>query len=245
MVTRERGAVTVTTEKTINPFQLFLAIAIGLSAALLVLPSWLPGLVSSLVGATPTAVWYLVRSSGFVAFGLLWLSMAMGLMLTNKVARAWPGGPTAFDLHQFLSVLGLTFGFIHPLIMLGDQYSLVQIFVPFGGLGYRTIPVLFGQATLFLMAIVVPSFAMRSVIGQRTWRKLHYLTFPIFVMALAHGVLSGTDSATPFGAGMYWAAASSLIVLAVYRIMVAKATTRKPALAPVVARTSDVVARRR
>jgi len=210
--------------------QLLLAVAVGTVAALIVLPNWLPALAGSLVGTVPNAYWYFVRSSGFVAFGLLWLSMAMGLLITNKIARVWPNGPVAYDLHQFVSVLGLIFGFIHPVLMLGDQYTLAQIFVPFGGIQVRAIPVAMGQITLILMALIVPSFAARWIIGHRTWRLLHYLSFPVFLMALFHGVLTGTDSATPLATGMYWASAASLVILTIYRVQVSRSATRRAAL---------------
>jgi len=209
--------------------QLLLAVAVGTVAALIVLPSWLPALASSLVGTVPNVYWYFVRSSGFVAFGLLWLSMAMGLLITNKIARVWPKGPVAYDLHQFVSVLGLIFGFFHPVLMLGDQYTLVQIFVPFGGIQDRAVPVALGQVTLILMALIVPSFAARWIIGQRTWRLLHYLSFPVFLMALIHGVLTGTDTATPLATGMYWASATSLVLLTIYRVQVTRAARRRAA----------------
>lgn len=210
--------------------QLLLAVAIGMVAALFVLPNWLPSLTGSLIGTVPNVYWYFVRSSGFVAFGLLWLSMAMGLLITNKIARVWPNGPVAYDLHQFVSALGLIFGFIHPLLMLGDQYTMVQIFVPFGGIQDRVVPVALGQITLILMALIVPSFAARWLIGQRTWRLLHYLSFPVFLMALLHGVLTGTDSATPLATGMYWASATSLVMLTIYRIQVSRSGNRRAAL---------------
>jgi hypothetical protein len=49
-------------------------------------------------------------------------SVAFGLIMTNRMARVWPGGPTAFDLHQFTSLLGLAFAVFRGLILLGDQY---------------------------------------------------------------------------------------------------------------------------
>jgi hypothetical protein len=113
---------------------LLLAAVGGAFLATFALPAWLPGLSASLLGPEPKAYWYLARSTAFIAYGLLWLSMALGLMMTNKLARLWPGGPLAFDLHQHASILGLAFGLFHALILLGDGYSnytLGQILIPF------------------------------------------------------------------------------------------------------------------
>ncbi|NCC36175.1 MAG: hypothetical protein EOM24_29810, partial [Chloroflexia bacterium] len=80
---------------------LLLSAILGAFAAVVLLPSWLPGLSASLLGAEPKAYWYLARSSAMVAYALLWLSMVFGLLMTNRLARLWPGGPVAFDLHQY------------------------------------------------------------------------------------------------------------------------------------------------
>ncbi|HEY0603329.1 MAG TPA: hypothetical protein VGD58_10480, partial [Herpetosiphonaceae bacterium] len=68
-------------------FTLLMAAVIGAFAAVVALPQWLPGLSASLLGAEPKAYWYLSRSSALVAFGLLWLSMLLGLSITSKAAR--------------------------------------------------------------------------------------------------------------------------------------------------------------
>jgi predicted ferric reductase len=104
---------------------LLLAALVGALGAVLLLPAWLPGLSQSLLGAEPKAYWYLARASAGVAFGLLWLSMVFGLLITNRMARLWPGGPAAFDLHQHASLLGLAFGLFHALILLGDGYMTI------------------------------------------------------------------------------------------------------------------------
>src|SRR5687768_7961167 len=48
---------------------LLLAAVVGAFAAVVVVPRWLPGLSSSLLGPEPKAYWYLARSSALVAFG--------------------------------------------------------------------------------------------------------------------------------------------------------------------------------
>src|SRR3954469_4743540 len=101
---------------------LLLAITAGVFAAVVALPHWLPGLSASLLGPEPKAYWYLSRSSAVVAYVLLWLSMATGLTITNKLAQIWHGGPTAFDLHKYASLLGLGFALFHGLILMGDHY---------------------------------------------------------------------------------------------------------------------------
>ncbi len=201
---------------------LFAAI-IGALSAIIVLPGWLPGLSASLVGAEPQASWYLSRSSAFVAYILLWLAMISGLLITNKLARAWPGGPTAFDLHQHTSLLGLAFAMFHGLILLGDRYvqaTLEQILVPFHYTGYEAAWVGLGQIAFYGMAMVGLSYYVKERIGRRLWRLVHFLSFVVFALALAHGVWSGSDSQTDMARVLYWSSGTSVLFLTIYRILV-------------------------
>ncbi len=210
---------------------LLLATAAGAAAAILVLPAWLPALGDSLDGSAPHAFWYLSRASALVAYLLLWLSMCLGLLITNKLARLWPGGPAAFDLHQHTSLLGLIFAIFHGLILLGDRYlnpTFGQIVIPFGMQAYRPFWVGLGQSGFFLMAVVALSFYVRKQITSRVWRLIHFASFAAYVFALLHGVFSGTDSASLGVQFMYWGTGGVFLYLLVYRLL---ATAIKPASA--------------
>ena len=199
------------------------AAGLGAVLATVVLPAMLPGAVTSLLGPEPKAYWYLSRSSGFVAFVLLWLSMVFGLTITNKLARVWPGGPTAFDLHQHVSLLALGFALFHGLILMGDsyiRYTLAQVLIPFAGAAYRPLWVGIGQLGFYAMALVGLTFYVRKSIGHRSWRAIHTLSFLMFVMALTHGVAAGTDSGTWWANAVYWVSGGSVLYLTVHRLLV-------------------------
>src|SRR5664279_702467 len=83
-------------------------------------PAWLSQLMASLAGVTPKAYWYLSRSSAIIGYFMLWGSMVLGLAITNKMARAWPGGPTYAALHEHTGWLGLVLSIFHALVLLGD-----------------------------------------------------------------------------------------------------------------------------
>jgi predicted ferric reductase len=201
---------------------MLLAIAAGVFAAVVALPSWLPGLSASLLGPEPKAYWYLSRSSAIVAYLLLWISMATGLSISNRMARIWPGGPAAFDLHQHTSLLGLGFALFHGLILIGDRYigyTLEQVLVPFASASYRPLWVGLGQLGWYIIALVSLTFYVRRGIGHRLWRLIHLLSYAMFALALLHGLLSGSDSAAAWARGMYWASAASLLFLTLYRVL--------------------------
>ena len=209
-----------------NGINLALLIGASVAGALLaifILPAWLPGLKYSLDGVAPKAYWYMARASAMVAYALVWISMVLGVMMTNKLARIWPGGPVAYDLHQYASLLGLAFGLFHGLILLGDHfigYSLAQVLVPFAGETYRPQWVGLGQVSFYLLAIVSLSFYIRRLIGPRQWRLIHILSFAAFFLALIHGIFTGADSGIAAIRWLYWTTGGSLLFLTLYRILV-------------------------
>jgi predicted ferric reductase len=199
-----------------------LAIIFGALTAVMVLPAWLPGLTTSLTGEAPKVFWYLSRGTALVGFILLWMSMVLGIMITNRLARIWPGGPAAFDLHQYVSLVGLGFGLFHPLILLGDHYlkpSLLDIFIPFSVHQYHPFWVGLGQIAFYSWAIVVGSFYLRKQMGNKAWRFVHFSSFLTFVFVLVHSIFSGTDSTTTWVNILYWTAAGSTLLLLFYRIL--------------------------
>jgi predicted ferric reductase len=200
-----------------------LAVAAGALLAAAMLPAWLPGLAASVDGEAPKVFWYLSRGTALVAYLLLWGAMAAGLIVSNRMARLWPGGPAAVDLHQYLSLLGLAFSLFHALILTGDAYiqaGVGQVLLPFALQSYRPAWVGIGQISFYAWLVVVGSFYVRKRIGAKIWRWIHFAGFAAFALALAHGLASGTDSGHPAAAALYWASGGSLLFLLYYRILV-------------------------
>jgi predicted ferric reductase len=200
----------------------FIAITLGLLVAVLILPSWLPNMSFSLGGDAPKAYWYISRATAFVSLTLLWLSMALGLGITNKMARLWPGAPAAFALHEYVSLLGLAFAAFHAIVILGDHYinfTLLQLFVPFSTVDYRPFWVGIGQVAFYTWAILALTFYIRPIIGQKSWRFLHYGSFGMYLMGIFHGLFTGTDASAGWAQNYYWISAGSLLFLLMYRIL--------------------------
>ena len=207
----------------IQSFLMFLvAMIVGLLVAVLILPAWLPNMSFSLGGDAPKAYWYLSRATAFVSLSLLWISMALGLGITNKMARLWPGAPAAFALHEYVSLLGLAFAVFHALVILGDHYinfTLLQLLVPFSTVDYRPFWVGIGQIAFYTWAILALSFYIRPIIGQKSWRFLHYGSFGMYLLGIFHGLFSGTDTSAGWAQNYYWISAGSLLFLLMYRIL--------------------------
>lgn len=200
-----------------------LGIVLGASIALALVPSWSPALASSLT-RDGKAVWFVTRSSGLVAFGLLWLSVLLGLWLTNRFARVWPSGPVAFALHEHASLLGLAFAALHALVLIFDPHvggTLVELFVPFASPRGR-LWMGFGQTAFWLSIVVTSSFYVRKRLGQWAWRLLHFASFALFLLALLHGAWGGTESKDPWMVAGYGVAGGSVAFLTIYRVLAAR-----------------------
>ncbi len=203
-----------------------MAFSVGTIMAVILLPIMIPSLEYSLGGNSPKAFWFLSRASSFIALSLLWLSMALGLTMTNKMARVWPGVPASFAIHEYVSLLGIGFSIFHAFILLGDEYiafTVKNVLIPFSTVEYRPIYVGIGQTAFYVWLIVALSFYIKARIGQKAWRWVHYLSFAIYVAAIYHGITSGTDTKEVWAQNYYWISGTSLLFLFFHRITVSVA----------------------
>lgn len=209
-----------------------IAVAVGAALALFLAPVFSPSLTATLLGPSPKAYWYLSRASAFVALGLLWLSMLFGLLISDKIARQWPGAQAAFAMHEYVSLLGLGFAAFHALILLGDRfigYQLAQILIPFAAGSYRPFWVGVGQLGLYVWAIISVSYYIKKRIGHATWKLIHFASFFNFLVALMHGLTSGTDTPLGWAQTIYWVFGASIFFLIAYRVTASLIPEASPA----------------
>ncbi len=206
-------------------------VALGALFAVILIPDWLPVLVASIKGPSPKVYWYLSRASGLLAYFLIWITMVMGLLITGKVSRIWPGGYTAVDLHNYTGLVGLSFAVFHVVVLLGDQYLEYRVFhllVPFASSPYRPLWVGLGQLGLYLGIIITLSFYVRKHIGPKTRRLIHYGSFAVFWLVTVHGVTAGTDATAAAVLAMYSIAGATTFFLVAYRILAAAKQSGMP-----------------
>lgn len=202
----------------------FMAILAGVWVSAILLPRWMPGITESLLGTDIKVYWYLSRGTAVIAYVLLWLSMVLGLLMTNRMTRPWPGPAISNEFHQFISILGMAFVVVHAFILIGDSYihySILQVLTPFTSFDYRPFWVGLGQIGFYLWLVLVISFYVRKKIGNRAWRLLHFVSFVAFLGAMLHGISSGTDSTEGWMQMIYWFSGGSVLFLITYRILMA------------------------
>lgn len=199
-------------------FAIFAVALFGALATALVLPA----LAQLLLGPGVNAAWDLTRVSGIVAYILMWLSVVFGLIITNRMARLWPGGPAAFDLHQFTSLLGLAFALFHAIVLLGDhyiKYSLAEIVFPFASVNYQPFWVGLGQIAFYILIPVTLSFYVRRSLGPEFWRLVHFGSFISFAFITMHSLIAGSDTTNLGMLSMYAMTGISVVFLTIYRML--------------------------
>jgi predicted ferric reductase len=166
------------------------------------------------------AAWYLTRATATVAYLLLTGSTIWGLMLSTKLVKAYVPAALAMALHSVLSWLAVALGGLHALLLLFDgyyTYTIADLLVPFVG-PYRPFWVGLGVISLYGLAFTAASYWARQRLGYRTWRRLHYISFPLYLLVTLHGLLSGTDSAQAGAQLIYLVSASVVLLLSGYRV---------------------------
>ncbi|HLN62717.1 MAG TPA: ferric reductase-like transmembrane domain-containing protein [Symbiobacteriaceae bacterium] len=164
--------------------------------------------------------WYLSRGSGIVAFALLWLSVAIGLMQSCGLLKGLTPAGANIDLHEHASVLALYTTLFHALILIMDNYmglGVADVLVPFATT-YKTTLMALGILGLYTVVAAIVTTYLRSSMSARVWRVIHQTSLVGFLFTIVHAVMMGTDSARPGMVSLYLFCGVSVAVLTVYRI---------------------------
>ncbi|MCZ2109935.1 MAG: hypothetical protein LC118_10285 [Dehalococcoidia bacterium] len=164
--------------------------------------------------------WYVSRASGLVSFVLLTGSVLFGLLISTKAADGLFSRLLVLEVHQFTSVLTLSMLGLHAGSLLFDgflRFTPGDILVPLTS-PYRPFWTGLGIIAAWSTAIVTGSFWARKRLRQKTWRRLHYLSFAAWLLSLVHGFTAGTDSQLTPVFWMYVVSAAAVTGLLTYRI---------------------------
>lgn len=165
--------------------------------------------------------WYINRAAGLVAWALLTASVILGLLLSSKVLGKKVKPNWLQDLHRGISGLSAAFVAVHVAGAIGDNYihfGLKDVLVP-GASSWRPLAMAWGVVTTYLLIAVEGSSLLRKHLPKTLWRKLHYLSFPLFITATAHGISAGTDGGKTVGVAVAALAASAIAGLTAMRVV--------------------------
>ena len=165
-----------------------------------------------------TLPWYVARASGLVAWALLAGAVVWGLLMSTRLVRRQVKTSWLLDLHRWLGGLALVFTGVHVAAILGDTYvhfGLASVLIPFAT-SWHPVAVAWGVVGMYLLAAVELTSLLRRHLNHRLWQRVHFLSFPLFVISTAHGISAGTDGRRPMvviGAVLVVAAVATLATI--------------------------------
>ena len=140
-------------------------------------------------------LWYATRATGLVTLLLLTASVLLGILTAGRFStRRWPRFLSQ-GLHRNLSLLVLIFLALHVGTTVIDTYtsiSLTAAFIPFTS-SYKTAWLSLGAVALDMLVALVATSLLRTRLGHRSWRRVHWLAYACWPVAVAHGLGIGTD----------------------------------------------------
>jgi sulfoxide reductase heme-binding subunit YedZ len=165
-------------------------------------------------------IWIIARSTGVASLVALSISMLTGMALRPKSLTWLSTNRALSELHSYATVLWLPFGIAHVVAIVADPYAkvgLVDLVVPFL-MSYGTFAIGLGTVSVQLLLVVTVAALSRKKLSRGEWLAFHRLSYVAFAAAFLHGVLSGTDLAYPWLAGIAWLVAAVLVMIGWRRI---------------------------
>ena len=144
------------------------------------------------------------------------------------------GLPSRSKTSMFTGFLAVGLTSVHFLVLLGDRYvgySLDQLLVPFASV-YRPLWIAFGIVAFYCLVVIALSWYIRNWIGPLAWRILHYGTYGLYLMALGHSIMCGSDTGQLWANLLYWLTFTILAGLTLWRFSDAGAKRVSEGLSP-------------
>ena len=159
--------------------------------------------------------WDVTRASAFVAFGAYTLAIAWGIVMASRSFR--PPLKPQFDHHRFLASLACLALAVHVTTVLISHANHVRwptlVYV-------KAAPAAVGGVTATWLALLLPlshRLKARKVLATRSWRRLHYLGYAVWGLALLHGLGAGTDTRARAALAFYGTCAAVVVGALVWR----------------------------
>jgi len=142
-----------------------------------------------------TLLWYTTRGAGAVSLVLLSAVVVLGILSVLRVqSSGWPRFLTV-GLHRNLALMTLVFLALHIVTAVVDPYTNLgwaTAVIPFAS-SYQTLWLGLGTVAFDLLLAILLTSLLRSFIGRRAWRAVHWLAYACWPIAVVHGFGTGTD----------------------------------------------------
>ena len=124
-------------------------------------------------------------------------------------------------MHRSVSLMVLVFLALHIGTTVLDSYtsiSLAAAFIPFAS-SYKAGWLSLGAVALDLLIALIVTSLIRGRLGYRAWRRLHWLAYACWPVAIAHGLGIGTDRSVTWVVVLTLACMGCVGALAAWRVL--------------------------
>lgn len=200
------------------PVRALLFASMGAAATAIALRLW-----AAAATAEEPVLWWASRATGFVAYGALALSVLFGVLISSKGSGGLVSRKAVMDLHQQWTLSAVVATVLHIVTTVFHAEAGVTPWATVIPFASRTLtgPVAIGTVAFIGMAVIAATSWWRKRVPYAAWRAIHALAFGVMVLALAHSVTAGTDTAMPAVRWMYIGTAAVLLGAIVTRVLVA------------------------
>ncbi len=140
--------------------------------------------------------WFVSRSSGIVAWGLVTVAVVLGLLLSSRALSKVASPAWTLDLHRFLGGFSVVFTAIHLIGLWADSYvefGWAELFVPMASL-WEPGAVAFGIVAMYVLVAVELTSLLRRRLPRQVWGWVHHSSLPLYAVATYHAIAAGSDS---------------------------------------------------
>lgn len=165
--------------------------------------------------------WLIARVAALSAYAALAVAVLSGVAVRLGVFGRVASGRSIRSLHEFTAVLWIPLGLLHVLALLLDGTARIRpldVAVPFL-VPYGRLAIGLGTSSLLMVAVVALTGWLRRWLPGPAWLWLHRLSYVAYGLVFAHALLAGTDFSDPAVSAITWAAAASLGLLALARLL--------------------------
>jgi predicted ferric reductase len=198
------------------------AAALATVLVCLLTAGWLYTEFTNLTLNANSIFWYVSRTSALLAYLLFFINIILGFGLKIRYFDSLAAPWQKLDLHQFTAFLAVGFVLLHIFSLLGDSYlnfSLTQLFVPMAST-FRPFWTALGIVAFYGLIIVMLSSFISKLIGKKTWRILHYLSYAAFFAILFHGIFSGSETQSAWTQVLYLGTGAFVAFVFLWRCLV-------------------------
>jgi DMSO/TMAO reductase YedYZ heme-binding membrane subunit len=192
----------------------------------------------------PKTWWYLSRAGGFVAWALLATSVLWGLFITNRTLSKSTPPAWVLDLHRHLGGLAVAFVAVHIGVLPLDgftHWSAADLFVPMHST-WHPAAVAWGVVAMYLLLAIEITSLMGRRFPRTWWRRVHMLSFPLYVLASIHLFAAGTDARNTIAQWMVVIVSTLVAFLAGVRLLAVTNPRETRSRVPSEARSAATIA---